>query len=66
MTTLLFALDFFKETLFQNKVESIQLMFDETNQTNEEEILTEDNIEIVFLKPNSMADMLAASSITEK
>jgi len=42
------------------------LNFDEENPTNEEEILTEEGIETVLVKPGSMADMIAAATITEK
>ena len=65
MTTLLYAKDFFKETLLQKKVNNLTLMFDEDNPTNEEEILTEE-ISTVLVKPASMADMIAAATITEK
>ena len=41
MTALLYAKDFFKKTLFQDKVYDFKLMFDQDNPTNEEEILTE-------------------------
>jgi hypothetical protein len=66
MTTLLYAKEFFKETLFQKKVNNLTLHFDEDNPTNEEEILTEDGIETVLVKPGSIADMIAAATITEK
>ena len=66
MTALLYAKEFFKETLFQKKVNNLTLHFDEDNPTNEEEILTEDGIETVLIKPGSMADMIAAATITEK
>jgi len=39
MTGLLWAIDMFRETLLEGKVEKIKLMFDEDNPTNEEEIL---------------------------
>ena len=57
MTSLLWALDFFKEQVLENKINKVKLMFDEDNPTNEEEIL-EQALEQVILKPDvSFAEM---------